>query len=157
MIFGNESGISLWPLTIASKILGWSEPKLTKQFLTPASTRASKKANDVVYLVLDVSGQCHISLWDARRAYMVCSALKTRLVCVCLSKQDVGLQYDFTVIYAKYQLIQIVAVFALFPTCGLSREWPEEESTCDGYYPCALGSQAGSKSANGQGISALNW
>jgi len=37
--------------TMASMMLGWSEPKLTKQCETPASAMASKKANDVVYIV----------------------------------------------------------------------------------------------------------
>jgi hypothetical protein len=68
MILGNFSGVSRWPLTMASRIpdlvnknslfswrgtdaLGWSEPRLTKQWVTPASHRASKKANEAVYLL----------------------------------------------------------------------------------------------------------
>ena len=37
--------------TMASMILGWSDPRLTKQCETPASAMASKKANDVVYIL----------------------------------------------------------------------------------------------------------
>jgi hypothetical protein len=36
--------------TMASMMLGWSDPRLTKQCETPASAMASKKANDVVYM-----------------------------------------------------------------------------------------------------------
>jgi hypothetical protein len=36
---------------MASMILGWSEPRLTKTWDTPASHSASKKANDVVYIL----------------------------------------------------------------------------------------------------------
>jgi len=50
MMRGNLSG-SRWPFTIASMMLGWSEPRLTKQWVTPASQMASKKANDVVYIL----------------------------------------------------------------------------------------------------------
>jgi hypothetical protein len=38
---------------IASILTGWSEPKLTKTWATPASHNASKKANEAVYM-LDV-------------------------------------------------------------------------------------------------------
>jgi hypothetical protein len=73
-ILGNFSGVSRWPLTMASRIpddivnksllltlegidaLGWSEPRLTKQWVTPAAHRASKKANEAVYLL---RFQCH--------------------------------------------------------------------------------------------------
>lgn len=50
MMRGNLSG-SRCPFTIASIILGWSDPRLTKQWVTPASQIASKKANDVVYIL----------------------------------------------------------------------------------------------------------
>ncbi len=50
MILGNLSFFSRAPLTMASMMLGWSEPKFTKQWVTPASHSASKKANDVVYI-----------------------------------------------------------------------------------------------------------
>jgi hypothetical protein len=36
---------------MASIILGWSEPKLTKQWVMPASQMASKKAKDAVYIL----------------------------------------------------------------------------------------------------------
>lgn len=32
-------------------MLGWSDPRFTKQCVTPASHSASKKANDVVYML----------------------------------------------------------------------------------------------------------
>lgn len=51
MILGNRSFFSLAPFTIASMMLGWSDPRFTKQCVTPASHSASKKANDVVYMV----------------------------------------------------------------------------------------------------------
>lgn len=50
MIRGKLPFFSRWPLTIASMMLGWSDPKLTKTWVIPASQRASKKANDVVYM-----------------------------------------------------------------------------------------------------------
>lgn len=36
---------------MASIMLGWSDPRFTKQCVTPASHSASKKANDVVYML----------------------------------------------------------------------------------------------------------
>lgn len=51
MIRGNCPLRSLWPFTIASMILGWSDPRFTKQWLTPALHSASKKADDAVYIV----------------------------------------------------------------------------------------------------------
>lgn len=51
IILGNSPFFSFWPLTMASMILGWSEPRLTKQWVTPASHSASKKANDAVYMI----------------------------------------------------------------------------------------------------------
>jgi len=36
--------------TMASMRPGWSDPRLTKQWETPAAAIASKKANDVVYI-----------------------------------------------------------------------------------------------------------
>lgn len=51
MMRGNRSFFSRAPLTMASMILGWSEPRFTKQWLTPAAQRASKKANEVVYML----------------------------------------------------------------------------------------------------------
>jgi hypothetical protein len=47
---GNWPFFSRCPLTIASMMLGWSEPRFTKTWVTPASHSASKKANDVVYM-----------------------------------------------------------------------------------------------------------
>lgn len=49
-ILGKSFGFSFKPFAIASMILGWSEPRLTKQFSTPSSHSASKKAYDAVYL-----------------------------------------------------------------------------------------------------------
>jgi hypothetical protein len=37
--------------TMASMSPGWSDPRLTKQWETPAAATASKKANDVVYIL----------------------------------------------------------------------------------------------------------
>lgn len=45
-------------------ILGWSEPKFTKTWVTPASHRASKKANDVVYMLGSVGSVDARRLWD---------------------------------------------------------------------------------------------
>ena len=50
MMRGNLPLASRWPLTMASMILGWSEPRLTKQWVTPASQMASKKADEAVYM-----------------------------------------------------------------------------------------------------------
>jgi hypothetical protein len=50
MIFGNWPFFSFCPFTMASMMDGWSEPRLTKQCVTPASQMASKKAKDAVYL-----------------------------------------------------------------------------------------------------------
>jgi hypothetical protein len=36
MIRGNACAFSFCPFTIASRMLGWSEPRLTKQYVTPA-------------------------------------------------------------------------------------------------------------------------
>ena len=38
--------------TMASMMLGWSEPRLTKQWVMPASQIASKKAKEAVYMLL---------------------------------------------------------------------------------------------------------
>lgn len=54
MMRGNWPFFSRWPLTMASMMLGWSEPRLTKQWVMPASQMASKKANDAVYMAGDV-------------------------------------------------------------------------------------------------------
>lgn len=51
MIRGKLPFFSRWPFTMASMMLGWSEPRLTKTWETPASQRASKKAKDVVYML----------------------------------------------------------------------------------------------------------
>jgi len=48
---GNWPFFSLVPLTMASMMLGWSEPRLTKTWVTPASHSDSKKAKDVVYIL----------------------------------------------------------------------------------------------------------
>lgn len=55
IILGNCPFFSLVPLTMASMMLGWSEPRFTKQWVTPASHSASKKANDVVYILFEAS------------------------------------------------------------------------------------------------------
>jgi hypothetical protein len=52
---GNLPLASRWPLTMASMMLGWSDPRLTKQCVMPASQMASKKANDAVYISGDAS------------------------------------------------------------------------------------------------------
>lgn len=44
MILGKALGFSFRPLDMASMMLGWSEPRFTKQYFTPRSQRASKKA-----------------------------------------------------------------------------------------------------------------
>lgn len=51
IIRGNLPFASLVPLTMASIILGWSEPRFTKQWVIPASQIASKNANDAVYML----------------------------------------------------------------------------------------------------------
>jgi len=51
MMRGNLSFFSRAPLTMASMMLGWSEPRFTKQCVTPASHSASKKAKEVVYML----------------------------------------------------------------------------------------------------------
>lgn len=51
MMRGNWPAFSFWPLTMASMMEGWSEPKLTKTWATPASHSASKKAKDAVYML----------------------------------------------------------------------------------------------------------
>lgn len=68
MMRGNLSG-SRCPFTMASMMLGWSEPRLTKQWVTPASQMASKKANDAVYILGEVEdkalldpGMCSLSV-----------------------------------------------------------------------------------------------
>lgn len=50
MIRGKFALFSRWPLTMASMMLGWSDPRLTKTWLMPASPRDSKKAKEVVYM-----------------------------------------------------------------------------------------------------------
>jgi hypothetical protein len=50
MMRGNLSLFSRVPLTMASMMLGWSDPRFTKQCVTPASHSASKKADDAVYV-----------------------------------------------------------------------------------------------------------
>lgn len=50
MILGKFALFSRWPLTMASMMLGWSDPRLTKTWLMPASPRDSKKAKEVVYM-----------------------------------------------------------------------------------------------------------
>lgn len=49
MIRGKVEGEDL-PRTMASMMEGWSEPRLTKTCETPALKRASKKAEEVVYI-----------------------------------------------------------------------------------------------------------
>ena len=56
MIRGNLPFFSRWPFTIASIMLGWSDPRFTKQWVTPASWMASKKAKDAVYIVTEDTG-----------------------------------------------------------------------------------------------------
>ena len=43
--------ILFWCLAMASRMEGWSEPRFTKQYFTPNSHNASKKASLAVYLV----------------------------------------------------------------------------------------------------------
>ena len=69
MILGNWSTLSFWPLTIASIIEGWSEPKFTKQWVIPAC----------VYLVTfgtklyNVRRKCYIPpIVPRRRQMMLC-------------------------------------------------------------------------------------
>jgi hypothetical protein len=50
MILGKFGFFSRWPLTMASMMLGWSDPRFTKTWLMPASPRDSKKAKEVVYM-----------------------------------------------------------------------------------------------------------
>lgn len=47
-ILGNCPFFSFCPLTMASMMLGWSEPRFTKQCVMPASQMASRKAKDAV-------------------------------------------------------------------------------------------------------------
>lgn len=67
MMRGNLPLLSRCPLTIASMMLGWSEPKLTKQWVTPASEMASKKADEAVYMVgsWELGTPCHALLFFA--------------------------------------------------------------------------------------------
>lgn len=58
MIRGKAPFLSRVPLTMASIMLGWSEPRLTKTCSTPASHSSSKKANDAVYILVSPSGCC---------------------------------------------------------------------------------------------------
>jgi hypothetical protein len=68
MILGNLPLASFFPLAIASRILGWSEPRLTKQWVMPASHSASKKANEAVYMLsCDVAGADDSGRVDANR------------------------------------------------------------------------------------------
>lgn len=69
MMRGKLPFFSRWPLTMASMMLGWSEPRLTKTCETPASQRASKKANDVVYMLGGeaVSWRCLLAVDDVSR------------------------------------------------------------------------------------------
>lgn len=48
MMRGNLPFLSRAPLTMASMMEGWSEPRLTKQWVMPASHMASKKADEAV-------------------------------------------------------------------------------------------------------------
>jgi hypothetical protein len=57
MILGNWPFFSLVPFTMASMMLGWSDPRFTKQWVTPSSHSASKKANDVVYMLSGLSSE----------------------------------------------------------------------------------------------------
>lgn len=41
-------------------MLGWSDPRFTKQCVTPASHSASKKANEVVYML---GGVAVVNVW----------------------------------------------------------------------------------------------
>lgn len=50
MILGKFGLFSFSPLTMASIMLGWSDPRFTKTWLMPASPRDSKKAKEVVYM-----------------------------------------------------------------------------------------------------------
>lgn len=48
----NWPRLSLSPFVRASMILGWSDPKFTKQCVTPASRSASRNAKDAVYMIV---------------------------------------------------------------------------------------------------------
>ena len=50
MILGKFPFASFCPFTIASMMLGWSDPRFTKQCVIPASQIASKKAKEAVYM-----------------------------------------------------------------------------------------------------------
>lgn len=63
---GNLPSFRRWPFSIASIILGWSDPRLTKQCVTPALQRASKKANDAVYIAMLLPFN---STWEPNNEY----------------------------------------------------------------------------------------
>ena len=67
---GNLSLPRRCPLTMASMMAGWSDPKLTKTWLTPACQMASKKASDAVYPML---GKRFRALWG--RKYGECHSV----------------------------------------------------------------------------------
>lgn len=52
MMRGKLDG-SDFPRTMASMMDGWSEPRLTKTCETPAFQRTSKKAKEVVYMLVE--------------------------------------------------------------------------------------------------------
>lgn len=51
MHLGNLSLLLFWPSIIASKMEGWSEPRLQNTYRTPASHRASNSAVEAVYML----------------------------------------------------------------------------------------------------------
>ena len=69
MMRGNLPLASRWPLTMASMMLGWSEPRLTKQWVMPASQRASKKAYEAVYVSGTAAWVEACLLWTSRETW----------------------------------------------------------------------------------------
>ncbi len=87
MMRGKWSFLLRVPLTMASMMLGWSEPKFTKQWLTPASHRASKKASDVVYMsggVAVVAKPLPLELMGSKEAQLVCLMFGRRVLSTAL-------------------------------------------------------------------------
>lgn len=90
MMRGNCPFFSRAPLTMASMMLGWSEPRLTKTWVTPASQSASKKAKEVVY----ISGCCSAGAGVVEDHRCCCDLAtcwddKLVVVAVVLTKGDV--------------------------------------------------------------------
>lgn len=85
MIRGNCPLRSLCPFTMASMILGWSDPRFTKQWLTPALHSASKKADDAVYIVTC----CRVSLpFYTFNSGLVCSGSRSGIQGGCVVPEN---------------------------------------------------------------------